>query len=150
MTQKFFVDNLGTFIGAFDGAPPPAGAIEVPMAPEDARQVWLGSAWSALPAAPNVDQLAEDVWADTNLTAVRMEIMAFYPLLKQYLAMGAVGQERIEQTWTVNIQPKFDAVNPLISALIIQHALANNIHLVPQEQEQAALAMLAAAQGAQQ
>ncbi len=146
---KYYVDQVGTYLGGFEGVEPPAGLIEVPSAPESAAQIWNGTAWSALPPEPNVDQLAEDVWADPTLEQVRMQIMAFYPLLKNYLTMGALGQERIEQAWTVNIKPQFDAVNPLISALVIEHAIANNIHLMPEEDEQSALAALAAARGAQ-
>lgn len=43
---KFFVDNLGNYIGAFDGAEPPDGSVEVPSPPSDARLVWNGSAWT--------------------------------------------------------------------------------------------------------
>lgn len=49
--MKHFVDTLGRYIGGFADAEPPAGAIEVPFAPEDARQVWDRSAWSAAPPA---------------------------------------------------------------------------------------------------
>ena len=31
---------------------PPAGAIEVAVPPEDARQIWTGSAWAAPPTTP--------------------------------------------------------------------------------------------------
>lgn len=47
---KYFVDKDGTYLGGFEGAEPPAGAIEVQEAPEDARQIWDGLAWSAAPA----------------------------------------------------------------------------------------------------
>ena len=47
---KYFVDSNGAYLGGFDGAEPPDSAIEVPEAPEDARQVWDGKAWSAAPA----------------------------------------------------------------------------------------------------
>ena len=49
--MKHFVDTLGRYIGGFADAEPPEGAIEVPFAPEDARQVWDRSAWSAAPPA---------------------------------------------------------------------------------------------------
>lgn len=49
MTQRFFVDASGNYLGSFDGAAPPPGAVEVPSAPVDARQKWTGSAWSAPP-----------------------------------------------------------------------------------------------------
>ena len=46
---KYFVDGNGAYLGGFDGAEPPAGAVEVSEAPDDARQVWDGKAWSAAP-----------------------------------------------------------------------------------------------------
>jgi hypothetical protein len=46
---KYYVDDEGNYIGGFDGAEPPAGAIEVPEAPADARQKWSGDGWSAAP-----------------------------------------------------------------------------------------------------
>ncbi|HEX5362333.1 MAG TPA: hypothetical protein VFW49_14800 [Fluviicoccus sp.] len=46
---KYFVDVSGAYIGGFAGAEPPAGAIEVPTAPQDARQVWQGNEWSPVP-----------------------------------------------------------------------------------------------------
>jgi hypothetical protein len=52
MTQLFYVDAQGNYLGAFDGALPPAGAIEVATAPQDARQKWSGGAWTALSAIP--------------------------------------------------------------------------------------------------
>ena len=43
--MKYFIDKTGRYVGAFDGAEPPRGAIEVPSAPDDARQPWLGDRW---------------------------------------------------------------------------------------------------------
>ncbi len=55
-------DSAGKYIGGFDGAEPPEGAIEVPIAPCDARDVWNGTAWT--PAAPVfADQKAVEVAA---------------------------------------------------------------------------------------
>ena len=48
MTTKYYADSSGAYLGAFDGAAPPSGATEVASAPDDARQVWTGSAWAAL------------------------------------------------------------------------------------------------------
>lgn len=42
---KYFVDTIGRYIGGFDGAESPEGAIEVPIAPDDARQIWNGTSW---------------------------------------------------------------------------------------------------------
>jgi hypothetical protein len=49
MSTKFFVSVGGTYIGGFDGVVPPEGAIEVPTAPADARQVWDGEKWGEVP-----------------------------------------------------------------------------------------------------
>lgn len=58
---KFYVDAAGVYLGAFSGSEPPAGAIEVPTAPEDARQIWNGTAWSAVPI---------DVWLPVHLAGL--------------------------------------------------------------------------------
>lgn len=49
MTTQYFVDGEGNYIGGFDGVEPPDGSIEVPSAPEDARQVWSNGAWGPIP-----------------------------------------------------------------------------------------------------
>jgi hypothetical protein len=49
---RFYVDAAGVYLGGFDGAEPPENAIEVSTPPDDARQVWDGSAWGAIPADP--------------------------------------------------------------------------------------------------
>lgn len=49
--MKYYVDQSGNYIGGFtDGSPAiPAGAAEVPTAPEHASQTWDVSNWSAPP-----------------------------------------------------------------------------------------------------
>jgi hypothetical protein len=47
---KYFVDGAGHYIGGFDGAEPPAGAIEVPTAPASASDKWIGAQWVAASA----------------------------------------------------------------------------------------------------
>lgn len=60
MSTKFFVDEAGTYLGGFDGAEPPIGAIEVPFPPDDARQIWDGSNWNDIIIAPTeADVIAE-------------------------------------------------------------------------------------------
>lgn len=49
---KYCVDNQGAYIGGFDGAEPPAGAIEVPAAPSSATDTWDGTAWVAQVIVP--------------------------------------------------------------------------------------------------
>lgn len=51
MTQ-YYIDQQGHYLGGFDGAEPPAGAIEVPIAPERASDIWERGAWSAKPVVP--------------------------------------------------------------------------------------------------
>ncbi|MER9028172.1 hypothetical protein [Mesorhizobium sp. M0674] len=48
---KFFVDADGVYLGGFDGEGVvlPENGIEVP-APDNARQIWNGNAWSEQPA----------------------------------------------------------------------------------------------------
>lgn len=51
MTTKFYVDAEGIYLGGFAGVQPPAGAVEVPEPPEDARQVYDldMQSWGAVP-----------------------------------------------------------------------------------------------------
>lgn len=46
---KHYVDQSGVYVGGYSGAEPPEGSVEVPYAPDDARQVWDGSQWSEVP-----------------------------------------------------------------------------------------------------
>lgn len=46
---KYFVNSLGVYIGGFDGALPPAGAVEVPSPPANAADRWNDGQWA--PAA---------------------------------------------------------------------------------------------------
>lgn len=70
---RFFVDANGKYLGGFDGAEPPVGAIEVPDAPANAAQKWNGAGWDAVPDAVSAAQtlvetdagmirLAEDIF----------------------------------------------------------------------------------------
>lgn len=45
---KYYVDVNGAYLGGYAGSVPLDG-IEVPEAPQDARQIWNGEQWSALP-----------------------------------------------------------------------------------------------------
>lgn len=46
--MRYFVDVAGRYLGGWDKNPP-NGAIEVPSAPSDARQPWLGGQWGEIP-----------------------------------------------------------------------------------------------------
>lgn len=61
---KYFVDHAGNYIGAFDGAEPPDGSVEVPSAPSDARQPWTDSGWGDVYKSP--EQVQAEVNADAR------------------------------------------------------------------------------------
>lgn len=50
--MSVYVNDQGQYLGQYIGTEPPAGAVEVPTAPEDARQVWdfSAQAWGPVPA----------------------------------------------------------------------------------------------------
>ncbi|MEH3125574.1 hypothetical protein [Agrobacterium cavarae] len=58
MTQRFFIDHDGKYLGSFDGPDEVmpaamAAGLEVPTSPQDARQVWKDGAWQPYdPPAP--------------------------------------------------------------------------------------------------
>lgn len=71
MTAKYFTDPAGNYLGGYDGAEPPADAVEVAGPPPDhASQTWTGAAWidSAATAAWRADQAT----ADGALTAAEL------------------------------------------------------------------------------
>lgn len=43
---KYFITPEGRYVGAFDGALPPSGSIEIQSPPPDARMIWDGSTWT--------------------------------------------------------------------------------------------------------
>lgn len=47
----YYVDEKGVYLGGYSGAEPPEGAIEVPAAPDDARQIWGFPGWGETPVA---------------------------------------------------------------------------------------------------
>lgn len=42
---KYYVDINGNYLGGFDGAEPPQGAIEVSNPPENGNDTWNGNTW---------------------------------------------------------------------------------------------------------
>lgn len=48
--MKYYIDVDGNYLGGWDQNPPES-AIEVPFAPEDARQKWIGNGYSPVPIA---------------------------------------------------------------------------------------------------
>lgn len=59
MTTRYFVDSQGKYLGGFDGAEPPANAVEVPGAPPHGKDVWNGSGWVSY-AGPTQAELEAD------------------------------------------------------------------------------------------
>lgn len=49
--MHYFADLDGTYLGGWDQGGP-VGKIKVPYPPEDARQVWNGFKWGAIPTTP--------------------------------------------------------------------------------------------------
>lgn len=43
MTKYYRLNEV--YVGGFDGAQPPAGSVEVPFPPKDARFIWDGNLW---------------------------------------------------------------------------------------------------------
>lgn len=54
MSERFFCDTNGRYLGAFDGAEPPEGAAEVPFPPGNASLCWNGTTWDVCP--PTLDE----------------------------------------------------------------------------------------------
>ncbi|WP_333631535.1 hypothetical protein [Agrobacterium cavarae] len=57
--QRFFVDENGSYLGSYDGRNQDlpqemAGRIEVPNAPQDARQKWDGEKWLEVTPTPEM------------------------------------------------------------------------------------------------
>lgn len=41
----YFIDKQGNYLGGFDGAQPPSGAIQIAQPPNDGRDKWDGMQW---------------------------------------------------------------------------------------------------------
>ena len=50
MITKYYVDPDGAYLGAYVGAEPPEGAIEVPAPPADGAEIWDGTKFNPAPA----------------------------------------------------------------------------------------------------
>ncbi len=68
---KFYVDAGGNYLGGFDGADPPIGAIEVAFPPEHGLDIWNGTQWIPTPRTnPNQD-LIDEINAATNIGQIK-------------------------------------------------------------------------------
>lgn len=61
---KYYVSANGIYIGGYAGVEPPDAAIEVPTAPDDARQVWDfdTSSWGEIPPLTDYSLAADVPW----------------------------------------------------------------------------------------
>lgn len=75
---RHYADAAGRFVGSFadvDPAALPAGAIEVPDPPDDARDVWTGAAWDSA-GRPAPDPVGDRYAGDAVFAALVDELAA--------------------------------------------------------------------------
>ena len=104
MTTKYYVTDEGKYIGAFDGVEPPDSAVEVPSAPQDARQIWNGTSWGAIP---------EDVPDRVTVNQFGKQLIAL-DLLDQVTAW--VNQQDAATQWSFNRSATFVRDDPMMEA----------------------------------
>lgn len=76
---KFFVDAQGNFLGGFDGALPPPGAIEVPGPPSSGLDIWNGVIFVPhMPTQSEINAQAKANLASIDLASIRA--------LREYIA----------------------------------------------------------------
>lgn len=75
MATKYYRDNAGNYVGAFDGALPPVGSIEVSSPPSHASCTFSNGAWSAFAASR--EDLIEAAFRDRGLRSFIL-LRAFY------------------------------------------------------------------------
>ncbi len=67
---KYYRDSENNYVGAYDGATPPGGSIEVALPPNHGTDVWDGSSWSARTLTPaeviEVQRLIDIATAQNN------------------------------------------------------------------------------------
>lgn len=99
---KYFVDSNGTYIGGFDGAEPPNGSIEVPSAPEDARQVWNNGAWGPIPVTVP-DRVTANQFGKQLITAGLMSQVKTW-----------ISQQDVATQWSFNRSATFVRNDPMM------------------------------------
>jgi len=89
MTQ-YFVNEQGRYIGGFDGAEPPEGAIEVPHPPADARMVWDGEQFG-------VDLMGLIASKNTEINAWRAAAnLSMFPHAGKHIACDELSRSDID------------------------------------------------------
>ena len=74
-----YADAQGAYLGAWD-VDPPAGAVEVPVPPADARHVWDGQAWQESPVEVQRARIQAN---NAAYSAATVAITADYPQLEK-------------------------------------------------------------------
>ena len=57
---KYFIDSMGNYLGGFDGANPPEGAIEIESPPNHGYDKWDGKKWILHTPPKTVEQLISE------------------------------------------------------------------------------------------
>lgn len=71
MATKYFIDADGKYIGGFDGAEPPDGAIEVDEPPEHAEDNRVGGKWVKSAARAAIESRKSEVKSDAFVQAFK-------------------------------------------------------------------------------
>lgn len=79
MKTLYFVDASGRYLGAYQNASPPEGAVEVPAPPADGRSRWTGAVWVA--DAVVAADAARAALAELDLKSIRS--------MREYIATKA-------------------------------------------------------------
>jgi hypothetical protein len=110
MTEKFYIDANGAYIGGFVGTNPPEGAVEVPTAPQDAEQIWDGEAWGEIPLAP----LQPITQRQLRLTLISAGL---YSAAEAALAAIENEAERLIAQTEFNYASEFQPDHPLVETI---------------------------------
>ena len=91
---RYYRDAAGNYLGGFDGAAPPLGAIEVSVPPANARMKWDGARWSF--TAQDLDQLkTNEANASLNIKAFRALTEVTFNLIKNPSLYTTLAEYRI-------------------------------------------------------
>jgi len=64
---KYFIDERGNYLGGFDGAEPPVGAVEIPVSPEYGSDILIEGVWT------QTDDRKTQVFNETRRTEYEKE-----------------------------------------------------------------------------
>lgn len=92
MITKYYVDELGAYLGAFVGIKPPAGAIEVPEPPAHGSEIWDGKQFQ--PAPPVVPERVPMLSAQLELLAA-----GWMPLIDAFIDQMQEPDRSMARVW---------------------------------------------------